>query len=118
MTHDLKTTGIHKKERMLPSPKAKIPEPTSLHGKVKFTYALKPWSVERRGGGWFVAETVPSIPGNKPEWRGPFQSVENACRAIARNLAVEIADRHTRNVEHYHIVRNDPLFGLEPESTL
>ena len=61
-------------------------EPPSEHGVTKFTYALKAWSVERRGAGWFVAETVVSILGNKPTWRGPFLSIENACRAIARGI--------------------------------
>ena len=93
-------------------------EPRYEHGVTKFTYALKAWSVERRGAGWFVAETVASILGNKPVWRGPFQSVENACRAIARGLALELTDRHTRSVESHRIAKTDPLHGLDPKSTL
>ena len=95
-----------------------IPRPRHHHGQVKFTYALKQWSVERRSAGWFVAETVPSIPGNKPSWRGPFRSVTNACRAIARGLALELIDRHTRSVESYRVTRTDPLYGLGPRTSL
>ena len=99
--------------------KAKVPPaaPAHTHGQTKFTYALKQHSVERRGAGWFVAETVPSIPGNKPAWRGPFQSVENACCAIARSLALELTDRHTRRVASHRIDKADPLHGLDPKST-
>ena len=116
MTHVQKTNGIQK---TAPMPKQPHTEPRYQHGQVKFTYALKQWSIERRGAGWFIAETVPSIPGNKPNWRGPFQSVENACRAIARGLALELTDRHTRSVESHKMVRNDPLYGLgDPKTAL
>ena len=116
MTHVQKTSSIGTKALAM----AKQPhtEPRYQHGQIKFTYALKQWSVERRGSGWFVAETVPSIPGNKPSWRGPFQSVENACRAIARGLALELTDRHTRSVENHRMAKNDPLYGLDPKSAL
>ena len=116
MTHVQKTNGSSPKAPATAKPPHT--EPRYQHGQVKFTYALKQWSIERRGAGWFVAETVPSIPGNKPSWRGPFQSVENACRAIARGLVLELTDRHTRMVETHKIVRNDPLYGLDPNSTL
>ena len=116
MTRVEKTNGL--KAKALIKSKQPHPEPHHQHGQVKFTYALKAWSVERRGGGWFITETVATIHGNKPAWRGPFQSVENACRAIARGLALELTDRHTRSVEGHKIARKDPLHGLDPESTL
>ena len=116
MTHVQKANSARPK--FPPATKPPHPEPRYQHGQVKFTYALKQWSVERRGGGWFVAETVPSIPGNKPNWRGPFQSLETACRAIARGLALELTDRHTRMIERYKMAKNDPLYGLDPKSTL
>lgn len=118
MPHVDKGNGAKPKAPMKRATKARVPGPAFQHGKDKFTYALKAWSVERRGGGWFYTETTPSILGNKPYWRGPYESVENAGRAIARNLVVEITDRHTRAIEIYKIDRNDPLFGLEPESKL
>ena len=89
-----KTNGVKAKAPI--KPKQPHPEPHRQHGQAKFTYALKAWSIERRGAGWFVSENVATIHGNKPTWRGPFQSVENACRAIARGLALELTDRHTR----------------------
>ena len=39
-------------------------------------------------------------------------------RAIARGLALELPDRDTRSVEGHRIASNDPLHGLDPESTL
>ena len=79
----------------------------------KFTYALKQWTVERRTDGWFVSPTTSAVVGNKPEWRGPFLSIESACLAIARGLAVEIADRHTRHVEHHKIEKGQPAVRLQ-----
>ncbi len=84
----------------------------------KFTYALKQWTIERRANGWFVSPTNSSVAGNKPEWRGPFQTIESACLAIARSLAVEIADRHTRSCEFHKIGKGDPLNGFKPDSHL
>lgn len=84
----------------------------------KFTYALAQWSVELRPAGWFVSKTTPSFADGKPEWSGPFQTIENACLAIARRHATEIADRHTRSIEFHNIKRGDPLYGLKPETRL
>ena len=115
-------TQAQKSNSSKPRPSAITKEPSAEpryeHGVTKLTYALKAWSVERRGAGWFVAETVASILGNKPVWRGPFQSVENACRAIARGLALELTDRHTRSVESHRIAKTDHLHGLDPKNTL
>ena len=116
MTQVQKVNGLKSKPPAIP--KEPHNDARYQHGQVKFTYALKAWSIERRGSGRFVAETLPNIPGNKPSWRGPFQSVENACRAIARGLALELTDRHIRMVETHKIAKNDPLYGLDPKSTL
>ena len=94
------------------------PKPPIDRAPAKFTYALKQWSVERRETGWFVGQTVPSFAGNKTEWRGPFATIESACLAIARGVAVELADRHTRSVEAHHIGRKHPLYGFKPETRL
>lgn len=82
----------------------------------KFIYALKAYSAERRATGWFVSQTV--CGDAKPTWSGPFATIESACLAIARRLAVEIADRHTRSIEFHAIKRDDPLFGLKPTTRI
>jgi hypothetical protein len=93
-------------------------KPSIEHAPAKFSYALKQWTVERRATGWFVSPTTSSVTGNKPEWRGPFETIETAMLAIARALAVELADRHTRSVEFHKIDRSDPLYGLKPTTRL
>lgn len=84
---------------------------------LKFTYALKQWTAERREAGWFVAVTVPSFDARQT-WDGPFETIETACLAIARGLATELANRHTRQVEHHKIARTHPLYGLKPTTKL
>lgn len=84
----------------------------------KFTYALAGHSAERRQDGWYVAKSVPSFANEKPKWSGPFNDIENACLSIARQLFVELADRHTHSIESYGIARSDPLFGLKPTTKL
>lgn len=64
------------------------------------------------------SETVPSLAGNKPTWRGPFQTIETACLAIARSLAVENADRRTRSIEAHRIPEGALLYGLKPTTKL
>lgn len=93
-------------------------KPPIEHTPTKFSYALKQWTVERRTTGWFVSPTTSSVIGNKPEWRGPFETIETAMLAIARALAVELADRHTRSVEFHKIAPTDPLYGLKPTTRL
>jgi hypothetical protein len=84
----------------------------------RFTYALADYTAERRPDGWFVAETVPSFVNEKPRWKGPFDTIESACLAIARRLAVELADRHTRSIEAHKLRPSDPLYGLKPTTRL
>ncbi len=99
-----------------PAAAAKKPEPArSRSTKVpeKFTYALRQYTAERRGNGWWISRTWTVSAGEKPEWRGPFATIETACLAIARRLATEIADRHTHWIEWYGIKDSDPLYGLK-----
>lgn len=98
-----------------PAPAAKPQRATSRSTKVpdKFTYALGQYTVERRENSWWISRTWTSAAGEKPQWRGPFATIETACLAIARRLATEIADRHTHWIEWYRIKRGDPLYGLK-----
>jgi hypothetical protein len=60
----------------------------------KFTYALPAFAVQRRKTGWWISPAKSA--GEKPQWTGPFATIETACLAIGRRLAIEIADRHTQ----------------------
>lgn len=84
----------------------------------KFTYALSGWTAEIRADGWYVGATTSSFAGEKVKWTGPFETIETACLAIARRHAVEIADRHTRSIEHHKIKAKDSLYGLKPTTKL
>lgn len=84
----------------------------------KFTYALAAHTAERRANGWYVAETVPSFAEKKVRWRGPFETVETAVLSIARALASELADRHTRSIEANNLKPQDDLYGLKPTTRL
>ena len=79
----------------------------------KFTYALGQYTVERRANGWWISRTWLASAGEKPEWKGPFATIETACLSIARRLATEIADRHTRWIEWHGIQDRHPLYGLK-----
>ena len=84
----------------------------------KFTYALASFTAERRKDGWYAAKSVPSFTGEKPKWCGPFEAIENVCLSMARHLATELADRHTRTIESYKIKPVDPLYGLKPTTRI
>lgn len=84
----------------------------------RFTYALAGFSAERRKDGWWVGKTAPTFSSEKQKWTGPFNDIENACLSIARHLAVELADRHTRSIEAYKLKPADPLYGLKPTTRL
>jgi hypothetical protein len=84
----------------------------------KFTYALAAHSAERRRDGWYIARTVPSFTGEQAKWIGPFETIETACLSIARHIATELADRHTRAIEANKIGAADPLYGLKPTTRL
>jgi hypothetical protein len=82
----------------------------------KFTYALPAFTVQRRKTGWWISPTWSA--GEKPQWSGPFATIETACLAIARKLAIEIADRHTQSIERHALTPDDQLYGLKPTTRL
>ena len=84
----------------------------------KFTYMLAQHTVERRATGWFFARSQPSFAGTKTEWFGPYKRIENVALAIARRNATEIADRHTRSIEHHGLDKKHKLYGLKPTTVL
>lgn len=84
----------------------------------RFTYALAQHTVERRATGWFFARSQPSFADGKIEWFGPYKHIENVALAIARRNATEIADRHTRSIEHHGINNKHALYGLKPTTVL
>jgi hypothetical protein len=84
----------------------------------RYTYALKMFTAERRGDGWYICRTPFTVGGEKAEWAGPFETIETAVLAIARRLATEVADRHTRDIERHKLTPSDPLYGLKPTTTL
>ncbi|MEZ5844829.1 MAG: hypothetical protein R3D27_13990 [Hyphomicrobiaceae bacterium] len=100
-----------------PTPKASTAGPNGKQP-TSFLYALKHWQVERRAHGWWVAEAIPTFAAVRPTWHGPFATIETACLAIARRLAAETADRHTRHIEHHRLKPADPLYGLKPTTRL
>ena len=84
----------------------------------RFTYALKPYTAERRADGWWICRTPFATAGEKPEWSGPFETIETAVLAIGRRLATEIADRHTRSIEGHKLKDSDRLYGLKVTTRL
>ena len=84
----------------------------------KFTYALPAFTAEIRKDGWYVARSIPTFAGEKQKWTGPFVDIENAGLSIARQLFVELADRHTRAVEAHGIKPGTPLYGLKETTRL
>ena len=56
--------------------------------------------------------------GEKPQWSGPFATIETACLSIGRRLAIEIADRHTQSIERHGLTPDDLLYGLKPTTRL
>jgi hypothetical protein len=99
------------------SPKhVKPAEPLTTRAPGRCAYALKQYTCERRAEGWFVGRTPAT--GEKTEWSVGFDSIETACLAIARRLAVEIADRHSRTIEIHSIAVSDPMHGLKATTRL
>ena len=84
----------------------------------KFTYALQTFTVERRRTGWWISPTSSKSAGEKPQWTGPFATIETACLSIARKLAIEIADCHTQSIERHGLTPDDLLYGLKPTTRL
>lgn len=94
------------------------PTPNGRQPPRDFTYALKSYTVKRTDKGWYVARAWFTVAGEKPEWIGPFETIEAACLAIARRLATEIADRHSMTIEAHKICPGEPLYGLKPTTRL
>ena len=84
----------------------------------KFTYALPAFTVQRRKSGWWIRPTPSEGAGEKPQWTGPYATIETACLSIARKLAIEIADRHTQSIERHQLTPDDALYGLKPTTRL
>ena len=78
----------------------------------KLTYALTGFTAERRSGGWFVAQSYSPYYDEKPKWRGPFETIDTAMLSVVRQLASELSDRHTRDIERHKILRGSALYGL------
>ena len=53
------------------------------------------FTAERRKDGWWVTKTPITFVSEKPTWSGSFPNIEDACLAIARMVATEIANRHS-----------------------
>ena len=87
-------------------------EPVARHP-TRYTYALKSYSAEVRTDGWWITKTPLSIAQEKPSWSGPFPSIEEACIAIARCLAVELANRHAAIAGAHGLKSGQPLYGLK-----
>jgi hypothetical protein len=48
----------------------------------KFTYALPAFAVQRRKTGWWINPS--KCAGEKPQWSGPFATIETACLSRAK----------------------------------
>ena len=95
------------------------PAPTLKPGvPAKLTYLLAAHRIERRANGWYVCKAVPSFLNTKPEWSGAYETIEGACLVIARHLATECADRHTRDIEGHKLAADHPLYGLKATTKL
>ena len=98
------------------APAAIAPTTSTAKPPDKFTYALPAFTVQRRKTGWWISLTWRS--GEKPQWSGPFATIETACLCIGRRLAIEIADRHTQSIERHGLTPDDLLYGLKPTTRL
>lgn len=85
---------------------------------IRFTYALKAYTVEIRTDGWWITKTWLVSRNERPQWVGPFASIEDACLAIARRLATEIADRHSVIAAFHKLKPGQPLHGMKPTTRL
>ena len=58
-------------------------------------YALKSWTIQKRGDEFYIATS--GQPGQH-KWRGPYENLKRATTAIARKLEWEFTRRHNRVV--------------------
>jgi hypothetical protein len=100
-------------------PKAASTRATAPNGdRSEYLYALKAYTVRITEKGWWITKAWAQFAGEKPEWNGPFETIEAACLAIARRLATEIADRHTMMIDAHKMKPGDPLYGLKATTRL
>ncbi len=59
------------------------------------TYALKSWTIRKRGEQFFIAASAQS---GHHKWRGPYRNLRRATTAIARKLEWEFTRRQNRMV--------------------
>ena len=71
----LRQTPIAKRSQ----PVAKAPQARFHNAPDKFTYALKDYTAERRATGWYISRTWAVSAAEKPQWVGPFATIETAC---------------------------------------
>jgi hypothetical protein len=76
------------------APLARHPPPPAI-------YALRVWSVKKVNGKWFISPAARFD--DKEQWKGPYTNVHRATTAIARKLAEEITQRHSRRCKDYGI---------------
>ena len=62
----------------------------------RFIYALTPFTVERRGNGWYFAQSAKRH--RHDDWRGPYRSEASVALVIARQMRREMAERYARQV--------------------
>lgn len=103
-------------KQVAPRSKAAPPRIDHQAKPTKYTYALARYTCERRADGWRIARTP--FGDEKTQWSEPFETIETAVLAIARRLATEVADRHTRSIEGHKLTATDPLYGLKPTTRL
>jgi hypothetical protein len=60
---------------------------------MKPLFALKSWTIQRRGERFFIAPTAPE---RRHQWEGPYKNLRGATEAIARRLAREFSERNLR----------------------
>ncbi len=113
-----KTNGTDRAQDAAKARPEKAVRPPPESPRDRFTYALKAYTAERRAKGWFIARTWSQFAGEKPDWIGPFATIEAACLAIGRRLATEIADRHSMMIAAHTIKPDNPLYGLKPTTRL
>lgn len=80
----------------------------------QLTYALTAYTAQRRQGAWLITPSWSAFAGEKPEWRGPFETIEEACQIIGSLVQSEMRRRHAAHIESYRLKPGDPLYGLRP----
>ena len=78
----------------------------------RLEYSLAAYSIERRDGAWYAISKVDLAFRHRPKWLGPFETIDTICISIARHLAADIADSHTRDIERLQLEKAHPLYGL------